>query len=317
MAGVTSDTGGGHPTRPRETGETSVQKLRTPLQGLPTLAAALIVAAGWTGAARADFVYAYAEQTLTNLTVTGAGLANAVGTGSATSASAAINGIGIATNNPTDTLQAYQGTPPPAPQNDFTKYSTAGGGPQAGDFTRGDTVLTGAANLFTTGVSLSNVAESFLSTGGGASFGPGLVSSSGNVSVSGSFTAATTSSVSVNFGFANDIIVQRSGTAGPASSSYAVIIAIKDQHGHEIDASPTSLQNALTAPPNGPEVITSGTGSALLNLGGLTSGDTFSITISSVNSSSATIAAVPEPSSMVLAVVGGLGLLGYAHRRLT
>ena len=81
-------------------------------------------------------------------------------TGSATTASAVAGGTGVATNSPTDALLAYQLSGPTATENNFTKYSAAGGGPQAGDFTRGDVVLGNRGNLFTSGANGSVVAES-------------------------------------------------------------------------------------------------------------------------------------------------------------
>ena len=107
--------------------------------------------------AQAAITYGYAQQTLTNVTVTGV-FSNTGLAGLSTSAASAIDGTGVSTNHPTDTLQAYQGAPPPAPQNSYVKYSTAGGGSQAGDFTRGDAVLS-LGSIFTTGFSGSTVAE--------------------------------------------------------------------------------------------------------------------------------------------------------------
>ena len=267
--------------------------------------AALVIAAGWNSASRADIAYGYATQSVTNIIVTGAGITNALTTGTSTSAAAAINGSGVSTNSPTDTLEAYVGAAPAAPQNFFPKYSTAGGGPQAGDFSRGDALIT-ASNLFTTGANTFNVAESYVTT-----TTSGLGTGSGSWNLSGSFNAPTTSSVSVAYGFANDIFAVVMGT-GSASASFKVTISIKDQHGHEVDATPVELNTALSAPPNGLELITSGTGTATLSLATLTAGDNFGIAISGTELSSVILtSAIPEPGPIVLAGLSGALALAF------
>jgi len=270
---------------------------------------------GWNGVSRADIAYAYAEQTLTAISVTGTGLTNGVTSGTATSASAAINGVGVATNNPTDTLQAYVGAAPPAPQNSYVKYGTSGGGSQAGDFSRGDAVLSGTSLFTTAGMNTSNVAETQVSTAGS---GNGLGTGNGSWSIAGTFNTTGTS-VTVGYNWANDIVALVSGGIASAQSSFKVTISIKDQHGHEVDATPADLNAALSAPPNGPEIITSGTGSATLSLAGLTAGDLFGIAISGTELSSGQLtASVPEPGSMALAGLGGALVLAFqAYRRRT
>ncbi len=273
---------------------------------LPLLAIAWFAQS--TANARADFAYAYAEQTVNALTITSTVLTGNQ-TGNSTSASATINGSGVSTNAPLDTLQAYLGAPPPAPQNDYTKYSTQGGGPQAGDFARGDAVITNPAGLFLPGgANTSNVAESYISSGG---TGTGLFTSSGNWTLSGSFTTAA-SSVTVGYNYANDIIALVSGN-GSASASFKLSISIKDQHGHEVDASPAELNTALSAPPNGAELITTGSSSATLSLAGLTAGDVYSISMSGTELTAVSLA-VPEPSSLVLC--GVASVMGLAVARI-
>ncbi len=267
--------------------------------------AALVIASGWNGASRADIAYGYATQSVNNIVVSGAGLTNTLTTGTSTSAAAAINGAGVSTNNPTDTLEAYIGAAPPAPQNFFSKYSTAGGGPQAGDFSRGDGVITGS-NLFTTGFNTSNVAESVVST-----TGSGLGTATGSWNIAGSFNAPTTGSVTVGYSFSNDILSLVSGI-GSSSASFKVTISVKDQHGHEVDATPVELNTALSAPPNGVELIKSGTGSAVLSLSSLTTGDTFGIAISGTELSSVILtSSVPEPGPIVLAGLSGALALAF------
>jgi len=269
--------------------------------------AALALAIGWLGTSKADVAYAYAQQSISGLTVTGTGLSNGTMTGTASSASAVINGVGTATNNPTDTPEAYVGAAPPAPQNSFVKYSTQGGGPQAGDFSRGDSLI-GGTNLFGAGVSASNVAESILSTAG---TGTGLATGNGSWSVAGTFSS-TGSSVTVGYSWANDILDAVTGSTATAQSSFKLNITIKDQHGHQVTATPSELNTALSAPPNSPEIITSGTGSSVLSLAGLTAGDVFSIAITGTELSSAQLApAVPEPGTFALAGMGGVVALAF------
>jgi len=228
-------------------------------------------------------------------------------TGTASSASAVINGVGSATNNPTDTPEAYVGAAPPAPQNSYVKYSTQGGGPQAGDFSRGDSLLTGST-LFGSGMSASNVAESIISTAG---TGTGLATGNGSWSVAGTFSS-TGSSVTVGYSWANDILDAVTGSGATAQSSFKLNITVKDQHGHQVTATPSELNTALSAPPNSPEIMTSGTGAATLSLAGLTAGDVFSIAITGTELSSAQLApAVPEPGTFALAGMGGVVALAF------
>jgi hypothetical protein len=276
--------------------------------------AAVIVATGWVGTTKADIAYAYAEQALTGITVTGTGLTNGTMTGTASSASAVINGVGVATNNPTDTPEAYVGAAPPAPQNSYVKYSTQGGGPQAGDFSRGDSIITGST-LFGAGMNATNVAESVLNT---ANTGLGLATGNGSWSLAGTFRT-TGSSVTVGYNWANDILDAVTGAGASAQSSFKLSITIKDQHGNAVDASPNELNAALSAPPNSPEIITSGSGSAVLSLAGLTAGDVLTISITGTELSSAQLSpAIPEPGTFALAGMGGaLALAFHAIRRRT
>jgi len=259
------------------------------------------ISLGLASSAQGAITYGYAQQTLSNVTVTGV-LSNTAAGGIATSAASAIDGTGVSTNGFTDTLQAYSGAAPPAGQNSFVKYSTAGGGSQAGDFTRGDAFLN-LTNIFTTGFSGSTVAES--ATNGVA----GLLTGTSTWLISGTFTAPTSSSVTVSYNWANDIVAIATAP-GAAQAKYSFLVTIQDSHGHSIDASPAELNSTIAAPPNGPEVITSGSGSVLLSLAGLTAGDTFAITLTGQSATDVTSPnAVPEPSSALLFSCAA-GLLG-------
>jgi len=270
--------------------------------------AAVIAATGWVETTRADIAYAYAQQSITGLTVTGTGLTNGTMTGTASSASAVINGAGSATNNPTDTPEAYIGATPPAPQNSYVKYSSQGGGPQTGDFSRGDALIAGSTLFGTAGMAAANVAESILSTAG---TGTGLATGTGSWSVAGTFNTTGTS-VTVGYNWANEILDMITGTTPSAQSSFKLSITVKDQHGHAVVVSPDQLNDALSAPPNSTDVMTSGSGSSVISLATLTAGDVFSIAITGTELSSAQIpSAVPEPGTFALAGMGGVVALAF------
>jgi hypothetical protein len=269
----------------------------------------LALAIGCLGTSKADIAYSYAEQTITGLTVTGTGLSAITQTGTTTNASAVLNGSGSATNDPLDTPQAYVGASPVAPQNLYTsKWAFLGGGPNTGDFTRGDALLSTGSLFRGPGMSAQNVAESILGTGGATS---GLATASGSWSFAGTFTS-TGPSVTVSYNWLNDILDSVTGPTASAQSSFKLDITIKDQHGHDVDATPTELNEVLSAPPNSPEIMTSGSGSATLSLAGLTAGDVFTISISGTELSSAQLApAVPEPGTFALAGMGGVVALAF------
>jgi hypothetical protein len=269
------------------------------------------LALGLASSAQGAPIYAYAQQTLSGVTVAGT-FNNPALTGLATSAASAINGSGVSNNNATDTLEAYSGAAPPAPQNSYVKYSTLGGGPQAGDFTRGDAVLSNLANVFTTGFTASTVAES-------ATSGPnGLLTGTSSWLFSGTFTSPNTANITVSYNFANDIMTVAT-TPGAAQAKFSFLITVKDTHGHSVDSSPAELNSSFSAPPNGPEVITSGSGSTVLSLAGLTAGDVYAITFTGESASDVTSpSAVPEPNSAVLFSCGaGLLLLRKLIARRT
>ena len=254
---------------------------------------AVIATIALASSAQGAITYGYAQQTLSGVTVIGT-FNNAALTGLSTSAASAIDGSGVSTNNPLDTLVAYQGAAPPSPQNSYVKYSTIGGGPQAGDFTRGDAVISNLANIFTTGFTASTVAES--ATSGVA----GLLTGTSTWLLSGSFNSPNTNTITINYNYQNDITTIAT-VPGAAQAKFSFLITIQDTHGHSIDASPAELNSTIAAPPNGPEVTTSGSGSAVLSLAGLTAGDTFSITLTGQSAADVTSPnAVPEPGSAVL-----------------
>jgi hypothetical protein len=297
-------------------------------------ALALALVAVSSRSARADIAYAFAEQSISNLTITAAGggaLPGAI-SGTATQASAVANGSGAASNNPLDTAPAQVGTSPMVPNNYLTHYSslTAGlnvlpatpPGPDTGDFTRGDAVIT-SPNIFT-GASASNVAESIVGTSGA---GTALFTGQGTWTTSGVLPAnqlAGMTALAVNFSFANDVAAWLSNQSeGFASASFKLTISVKDQHGNENDLTPSQVNTAISTPANGNEIVNSGSVTGLVlplstSAGGannlvLTDMLTISITGTEVT---AVALSVPEPSSIALgAVAGGLVLATGALRR--
>ena len=114
--------------------------------------------------------------------------------------------------------------------------------------------------------------------------------------------------MTVGYGYANDLIGQISGT-GSANADFSISFSIHDQHGHFVTASPVELNKSVTAPANGPEIITSGTGSVSLNLVGLTAGDVYTISISGHAFASANSPIVPEPTSLGAIACGAMLVL--------
>ena len=272
---------------------------------------AVIATIAFASGAQGAITYGYAQQTLSGVTVIGT-FNNATLTGLATSAASAIDGTGVSTNNPLDTLVAYQGAPPPSPQNSYVKYSTIGGGPQAGDFTRGDAVISNLANIFTTGFTASTVAES--ATSGVA----GLLTGTSTWLLSGSFNSPNTSTITINYNYLNDISTIAT-VPGAAQAKFSFLVTVKDTHGNSVDSSPAELNATFASPPNGPEVTTSGSGSILLSLATLTPGDTYSITFSGQSAADITSPnAIPEPGSGVLfsCAAGLLALHKFLSGRL-
>lgn len=258
--------------------------------------------------------YGYATMSLSNLRITTT-VTNGTLTSTSSGASAIANGSGVVTSAPSDAPQAYFGAAPPAPENSFTKYSTAGGGPQPGNFARGDSMLTNAGSIFSTGATISAVAETFNSLANTTRTGSG----SGVIRATFNTSAA---SIALAYSYLTDIVslVSGGGISAAAQASFAVTFTITDQHGHMVTANPAELNSALSAPPNGPEIITSGTSTVTLSLAGFTAGDTFSLTVNEVTNSSVNgpvpVASAPEGgSSMLLLGLGAAGLFALAASR--
>src|SRR5438270_10298688 len=175
--------------------------------------------------------YSYARQSLTNLTLTTTGSSSAATGSTSTSDSAMLSGSGITSTSPTDAPQAYIGALPAASENNFSKHSSSGGGPQAGDFARGDVLLSNSLNILTTGASASGVAEAFNSLSNA-----NRTASSASTIISSLVT--TGSSITLNYGFVTDILATVSGATEAAQAAFTFIISVDDQYGHEVDAMP-------------------------------------------------------------------------------
>ena len=273
-----------------------------PVRRLAVGLAALTLFAGWGGAARADYAYGFATQTISNLTITPGITPNGAVTTS-TSDGATLNGSGIANSNALNAAQAYIGGAPPAPGDFYFRYAP-GATPvsPAGNFTRGDAVI---ASLVPPNSS-SVVAESFLNT-----TTPTTETGNSGLTASLLFTPTVTGALAINYNFANDAYVFFTG-GGNASASYNFNITIKDLAGAILFSSSTASTNlSLAAPPNGGEIIR--TGNETVTTGSLTAGTSYSLIFSSTAQSSATV--VPEPASMALLGVGGLVTLAVFRTR--
>jgi len=294
------------------------------LQRLAACVAALALTVAFADHARATpIAYGFAEQTISDLTIVpGTGTlsaASAVTTG--TTDSATQNASGISRADPLDALQSYLGTPPPPPQNYFVKYAafpgappipsgtapnglTTGGG-TLDSFTRGDVLITGVTSTSSSSV----VAESFLK---GA---PGHESGSGALSATVTIRPSDTTKLTIAYNFANDAYVMTSAGGG-AQAQYHFDITIKDSTGALVFSSSTADTNlSLGSPPNGDEILRSGTETVTTTT--LTGGADYTVIFSS---SAATFVAtenvIPEPSTVVMASSAVLiGLFWTRHRR--
>jgi hypothetical protein len=215
------------------------------------------------------------------------------GLATATQDSTTVNGSGIANSDATDAVQAYQGGAPASPQNFFSRY--APGNPPlspSGNFTRGD-VIAGSP----LGGSRSVVAESYLDTAlAGA---PASETASSSQTTSFSFTLPSSSAVSIGYNFSNDLFTFNNGSGAQASADYHFDLTLKDAAGNIVfNASTSSTNLSSTAPPGGVEIIRSGT--ETLTTPVLTGNATYTV----IASSTATTSIVPEPSSILLLIVG-------------
>jgi hypothetical protein len=274
---------------------------------------ATVVAFTISGAAnaRADFAYAFAQETVSNMSVTRGTSLMLVPVASATTAGATFNGSGSSTSDALDALQAYLGASPAPPQNYFQRYAgfpspsplpagsapngvTTGPGPLA-DFTRGDSLISNSGTTF------SVVAESYRTTGfaGGTS---GLLASF-------SFIPATTGAATISYNYANDLYASAQGAQASAQASYQFNFTIKDAAGLQVASLQSPSTNlGLGVPPNGGEIVRSGSES--FTTSSLTAGAQYTVTVSESAQTFAQPTAgpfltpSPEPGSIILTGLG-------------
>jgi hypothetical protein len=287
--------------------ENDVKTPRIPVRRLGCLLAGVVfLMGGWTSQAKAGLAYGYAEQTISSLSI--APSISAVGTVTSTStAGATFNGSGNSSSDTLDAPQVFIGGSPQAPQNFFSRY--APGSPPVspdGNFTRGDSQivsLAGPAN------SASVVSESYLN-------GTGPANETGTSAITASllFTTTTAGSLTIGYNYSNDAFVFTSG-GGTATARFGFDITIKDLAGDVVFDSSTPATNlTLASPPNGVELISSGTQS--INTASLAASTEYSIIFSITSGTSVALpAAVPEPSSLVLVGFGGAMTLMLKWRK--
>jgi len=273
---------------------------------LATALVVLALAGGWAANARADVAYAFASQTISNITISPALTALTSNLNTNTQDGASVNGSGPSNSNPLNAPQAYLGGNPQAPQDFYGRY--APGNPPVSptvpqDFTRGDAQIQFTA---TTNLS-SSVAESYINGNG-----PKTETGSGGLSASFTFTAPATA-LTFNYNVFNDIFVFTTGS-GSATASYKFSITVKDAAGNVVttttNTAPASANVSLTAPPQGAEIIRNGV-AEVSTVSGLTTGAQYSLIFSGTTETSVSVnAAVPEPNVVML--VGASGAVTLA-----
>jgi hypothetical protein len=265
-------------------------------------AAILAFLVGTVSTARAD-VYAFAQQELTSFVFTGA-TAGPLVFGTSTSAAqigvptgfeSHLGAIGL----PNDALESYVGGPPKPPENFFTQV-----GPVNADYVRGDAIITAAQNA-------NNVAEGFLAHAGNSS-GLGAWSASAPITI----TSTLGNTVSLSFNFSNllKLIVDTNHgfTNQSATAVYEFNFTIADAAGivrFNRSAPEVNAAIGLTAPGTVflPPTGFPATGSVTLTSSLLPPG-VYQATLSgSERVFLSADAATPEPGSLVLLCMGGVG----------
>jgi len=268
-------------------------------------------------AARADFAYGFAEQTISGLSVTPSTgtLTPTIGVTTTSFDGSTFNGSGPSNSDPNglDALQSFSGPTAPAPENFFTKYATfavgsplpAGTAPTGpGPFGRGDSQI---ASLVAGSNLASVVGEAYVNSISAAS-------GNGGVTASFSFTLSSAASLGISYNFLNDIYVATGGPLSGATASYSFNITVKDVTGAvAFSASPSDTNLSLVAPPQGGEIRSIGSGSVTTST--LSAGTQYTLIFDIQASASARIRAVPEPGSVALLAIGGFASACYALRQ--
>jgi len=269
---------------------------------LATALAVFALAGGWAANARADIAYAFASQTISGITITPALTALTSNLTTNTLDSVTTNGSGFSQSAPTDVLQAFQGLGAAPAQNTFTKTANPPTFAGAVDFTRSDGLI---QNLQAATNVSSAVSESFLNTTGFKT-----ETADSGLSASFSFVApANPTGLTFSYFVTNDLLVSTTGT-GVASANYHFSITVKDAAGTVVFTSATPTTNlAVTAPPQGAEIIRTALPETTAATPVLTQGQLYTLIFSGTTQTSVNVG-VPEPNVMML--VGASGALTLA-----
>jgi len=275
------------------------------------IAATVFLALNGLAAGRATagvVAYAYAQQMISNVLIrptsaTTFTVVNPLTTGTGDAASA--DGSGVSHNNTTDALQSYEGGPAAPAQNDFGKFATFGAaspfpvdtaptgltsGGTLDSFTRGDVLISG---LGSNTAETNGVAESYLNSVSGGNEATG----SSSFSASLSFTTSAATALNLSYDYANDLYIYTEG-GGQAQAAYKFNVTIKNELGVTVFDAATSQTNLSSAsPPNGIEIVRSGTNS--FTTATLLAGETYTLTFSGSEATFVSaVSVVPEPSTI-------------------
>jgi len=288
-----------------------MKRIQDRLRQLAVIAVVLGLSQAIPRQARADFAYAFAQQTISNLTISPGVVPAGTFTSFAQDATT-LDGNGASHSDPMDPVQAFQGGLPMAPGNFFGRY--APGVPPVSptvppSFTRSDVLFTSAGGTN----SAATVAESFINVGPGA---PHSETGQASLTASSTFNLATSSALTIAYNFANYLYVSTSGPGTAAKGNFGFSITIHNNAtGLDVFKSQTNTTNGnASAPPTTiTDMLVSGAEAVISPL--LTAGTSYTITFS-VNSSTS-VTAVPEPGSLSLGLlaIGGLIPIGYRMKR--